>query len=134
MPSDCVVDAHALLWFFEGNPKLGPDARRLLVDSGNRIFIPAIALAEACRVVEKGKSKIPAVGDLFDAIDDDSRIDVESVDRAIVERSILLTPISEMHDRLIVATAIRRHEQDPSSLLVTADANIRASGLVPTRW
>jgi PIN domain nuclease of toxin-antitoxin system len=130
MPSDCVVDAHALLWFFEGNPKLGPDARLLLADAGNRVFVPAIALAEACRVVEKGKSKIPAVGELFDAIDDDSRMD----DRELVERSIQLTAISEMHDRLIVAAALRRYERDPSSLLVTADVSIRNSSLVPTRW
>jgi PIN domain nuclease of toxin-antitoxin system len=129
MASDCALDAHSLLWFFEGNPKLGADARALLADMNSRLIISAIALAEACRVVEKGKSKIPSTRDLFDAIDGDSRMRVDPVDRDLVERSINLTAIGEMHDRLIVATALRQ-----SAVLLTADADIRNSGLIATRW
>ena len=69
MANECVLDAHALLWFFEGNPKLGRDARLLLADPNSRVIIPAIALAEACRVTEKGKTKIPSVSDLFATIE-----------------------------------------------------------------
>ncbi len=134
MVSDCVLDAHALLWFLEGNAKLGDDARLLLLDANNRFIIPAIALAEVCRITEKRKTKIPSVLDLFAAIDGDARIRVDPIDRDLVQRSSNLAAISEMHDRLIVAAAIRLRERSPSSFLLSADANIRKSGLVAIRW
>ncbi len=134
MVSDCVLDAHALLWFLEGNAKLGDDARLLLLDANNRFIIPAIAFAEVCRITEKRKTKIPSVLDLFAAIDGDSRIRVDPIDRDLVQRSSNLAAISEMHDRLIVAAAIWLRERSPSSFLLSADANIRKSGLVAIRW
>ena len=42
--------------------------------------------------------------------------------------------IPEMHDRLIVASAVRRRQQHPTTVLLPADANIRSSGIVPTPW
>jgi PIN domain nuclease of toxin-antitoxin system len=134
MTDECVADAHTLLWFLEGNPKLGAGARHAIADPQTRIVIPAIALAEACRVAEKGKTTIPSPQDLLTAVDADGRMSVEPVDRDLIERSLSLTVIGEIHDRLIVATAMRRREQNTTVVLLSADADIRRSGLIPTRW
>lgn len=134
MPSECILDAHSLIWFIEGNSKLGTHAQQLLADPAVRLIVPAIALAEACRVTEKGRTTIPSVAALFALIDGDARLSVAPVDRDIVWRSTDLTAISEMHDRLIVATALQQHHYTQSAVLLTADARIRTSGLVPTLW
>ena len=134
MPSECILDAHSLLGFIEGNPKLGTDARRLLADPHNSLVVPATALAEACRVAEKGKTTIPSVAALFAALDADTRLSVAAIDRDVVRRSVDLTPIREMHDRLIVATALLRQQRSQSVILITADLEIQNSRLIPTHW
>jgi PIN domain nuclease of toxin-antitoxin system len=42
-----VVDTHALIWFLEGNPRLGAAAKTVLMDPDSELILPAIALAEA---------------------------------------------------------------------------------------
>lgn len=134
MTKECIADAHALLWFLEGNPKLGNEAREWMSDASSGIVVPAIALAEVCRVVEKGRSTIPSVRDLIETIRADARVVVEPVDLDLIERCIDLTTVSEIHDRLILAAAIRRHEANASTVLLTADASIRSSDAVPMIW
>ena len=134
MLSDCVIDAHCLLWFFEGNSKLGSQARILMADPQSRIIIPAIALAEAFRVIEDGKSKIPAESELSSAIGSDRRMRIDPIDGDLVERSSALRAVREMHDRLIVAAALRVQLHSSSAVLLTADHKIRASGLTNTAW
>jgi hypothetical protein len=48
--------------------------------------------------------------------------------------SLSLTPIAEMHDRLIVATVLRLASSGTPLALLTRDANIIASGLMPIVW
>ena len=93
-----------------------------------------IALAEACWVVEHGKSAIPSVANLLADVDADPRIILVPLDRPILERSLSLTAISEMHDRQIVATALHLARPATAVAVVTIDPNIVASGLVPTVW
>jgi hypothetical protein len=56
------------------------------------------------------------------------------LDRAILDRSHSLTTLPEMHDRLIVATALLRVSTGVSVAILTCDTNIVASGLVPIIW
>lgn len=135
MPNDYVVDAHTLIWFLEGNPRLGTNARAILQDPANIFFLPVIALAEACWVVARGKTAIPTVTDLLADVDNDPRIVVLALDRAILDISLQLTAVTEMHDRLIVAIAIHLGSIRNGSLSVlTIDGNITASSLVPVVW
>jgi hypothetical protein len=48
--------------------------------------------------------------------------------------SFTLTSLIEMHDRLIVATALYLARAGESVALLTCDVNITASGLVPIIW
>jgi len=48
MASEFVVDAHALIWFLEGNARLGQAAKLAMEDPSSALHLPIIALAEAC--------------------------------------------------------------------------------------
>ncbi len=130
-----VVDAHALVWFLVDSPRLGAKASAILSDPNSTLYLPIIALAEVCWLVEKGKAPtIPSVSALLAAVDADKRVVIVPLEREILDLSHTLTVISEMHDRLIVATALWLAASGESPTLLTCDGNITASGLVSTVW
>jgi PIN domain nuclease of toxin-antitoxin system len=134
MANEFVLDAHALIWFLGANPRLGGNARAAMQDPASVLYLPVIALAEACWVVQRGKTAIPSVAALLGDVDADPRIVLVPLDRAILDVSLTLTAINEMHDRLIAATALRLAVAPASVPLLTCDGNIIASGLVRVVW
>src|ERR1700732_3701908 len=118
-----VIDTHTLLWFLGDNPKLGARADSVLYNPGSSLIIPSIVLAEAYWIIEKGRTPV-SVATTIAAIDNDPRIDVYPLTRTVVERSILLTSISEMHDRQIVATALVLQDEGHTVTIVTKDTNL----------
>jgi PIN domain nuclease of toxin-antitoxin system len=129
-----IVDTHALIWFLEGNPRLGNAAKQILENSESKLVLPAIALAEASFIVERGKTSIPSVNDLHTAVNGDPRIVVYPLNRAIIEITNTLLSINEMHDRQIVATAIILKNNGEEVSVLTCDQNITTSGVVPIIW
>jgi hypothetical protein len=103
-------------------------------DPTSVLYLPVIALAEACWVVEHGRTAIPAVTNLLADVDADGRVVLVPLDRSILDLSLTLLALNEMHDRLIVATALRLAHGGSSVPLLTCDVNITASGLVPIVW
>jgi PIN domain nuclease of toxin-antitoxin system len=69
-----MIDTHALIWFLEGNSRLGAVSKQVLGNQESQLILPAIALAEASFIVERGKTSIPSVNDLHAAVNSDSRI------------------------------------------------------------
>jgi PIN domain nuclease of toxin-antitoxin system len=106
MATQYVVDTHALVWFLEGNPRLGINAKAVLESSASRLVVPMIILAEACWIIEHGRTSIPNVNEFLKAVDADPRVTVVTLDRAILDKTLTLQAIGEMHDRQIVATAL----------------------------
>lgn len=133
MPIKYVIDAHALLWFLGEDPRLGSTARSVLKEPNISLIIPAIVLAEACWVIGKGRALV-TVENTLAVIDNDPCIEVYPLTRTVVERSISLSAIAEMHDRQIVATALVLQDEEHNVNLITKDENISASGLVTTIW
>jgi PIN domain nuclease of toxin-antitoxin system len=130
-----VLDAHTLVWFLVGSPKLGAAARAVLNAPDSDLYLPLIALAEACWLVEKGRAPtIPGVSHLLAAVDADRRVTLVPLDRPILDLSVSLTSIAEMHDLPIVATVLHLASSGSPIALLTRDANIIASGLVPIVW
>ena len=138
-----VVDTHGLIWFLEGNPRLGTNAKTILADAKSQLILPAIALAEAVWIVERGRTSIPSVVDLLGAVDADPRIVIYPVDETVIKQSIILSAITEMHDQLIVATGIVLENKKETVSLLTCDQrswqaspdrNITASGLLTIIW
>jgi PIN domain nuclease of toxin-antitoxin system len=133
MPGVYIVDTHALLWYLGDSERLGAGADAALSDLGNRLVVPAIALAEACWIIERGRVAV-SLPDLLGELDADSRISVQPLDRAIIERSAGLSAIAEMHDRQTVATALVLQDQVGDVAVITRDGNITDSGLVRAVW
>ncbi|NJM74587.1 MAG: type II toxin-antitoxin system VapC family toxin [Acaryochloridaceae cyanobacterium RU_4_10] len=129
-----VVDTHALIWFLEGNPRLGAIAKAVLMDPVSELVLPAIALAEAVWIVDRGKTSIPSVRSLLDSIAQDARVVLYPLDLGIIAQSMDLSSINEMHDRQIVATAKVLETQGKRVALLTCDRNITASNLVAIVW
>jgi PIN domain nuclease of toxin-antitoxin system len=129
-----VIDTHALIWFFEDNPKLGAQAKTVLSDPDSQLILPATALAEAVWIVDRGKTSISSSTDLLAAVLSDSRISISPLDQIIIEQTILLTTIDEMHDRQIVATANILQNQGQSVMLLSCDRNITASQAISILW
>jgi len=126
----CVVDTHGLVWFLEGNARLGANAKAILDTTEDTLVLPATVIAEACWMIQRGKTSIPSTEALFTAIDVDARFQIVPLDRATIEKSNSLTSIPEMHDRQIVAAALLLIEAGETVSLITQDGIITASGLV----
>ena len=134
MATKHVVDTHAIVWFLEGNPRLGENARAILENADSELIIPLIALAEACWIIEHGRTSIPTVVDFLAAVDNDPRVNVIPLDRSILDKTLSIDLIDEMHDRQIVATALLLMDEGETVTVLTKDTNIRRSGLVSTVW
>jgi PIN domain nuclease of toxin-antitoxin system len=118
----------------EGNPKIGANAKVILSDITSELILPATALAEAAWIIERGRTSIPSVALLFNAIQSDSRVVAYNLDYAVIEQSSTLSAITEMHDRQIVATTLIFLSRGEQAVLLTCDRNITESGLVPLIW
>lgn len=131
-----VVDAHAIIWFLAGSPNLGPNAKFVLNHNLSDIVFPATALAEVYWIIEHKPARVGGLtADLVKkAIDKDPRITIYPLDRTVIERSISLTKINEMHDRLITATAAVIIDSGDDASLITFDNNITAADYVPIVW
>jgi PIN domain nuclease of toxin-antitoxin system len=101
-----VLDTHALIWFLEGNLKLGVNAKTILCDSNSQLVIPATTLAEAVWIVERGRTSIPTPKDVILAVESDPRVVIYPLDQEVIEMTMSLFAINEMHDRQIAATAL----------------------------
>jgi len=128
-----ILDTHPLLWFLAGSTRLGARAAPILADTNARLLLPATAFAEACWIVEHREVGL-TVAQVLAAIDADTRITIVPLTRDVIERSIGLAAIREMHDRQIVATTLLLMERGENVVLVTRDVAITASGLVPVIW
>jgi PIN domain nuclease of toxin-antitoxin system len=134
MADEYVIDAHALIWYVEDSPRLGVNAGKILDDPASALYLPVIALAEACWIMERGRCNVSSVADLLADVDADPRITLVSLDRLLLDLTVTLTAIGEMHDRQIVATALHRASTGASVSLLTCDSNIVSSGLVSIVW
>jgi PIN domain nuclease of toxin-antitoxin system len=134
MATKHVVDTHALIWFLEGNPRLGRGAKAVLDDPASELVLPLIALAEAIDLVAKGRTTIPSVSDLLRSVSTDARIDRPSLTWDVLLHSLALSVLPDIHDRLIVAEVLHLQAQGYTADLLTRDAAISGAGVVPVVW
>lgn len=134
MSTRYVLDTHALIWYLEGNPRLGVRAKAVLDDPDGEFVLPIIALAEAVYIVSRGRTSIPHPRDLLDAVKADPRLTLAPLDLNIVERTLTLPDTLEMHDRQIMAMALHLKEAGSDVALVTKDRSMVETGLVSVIW
>ena len=127
-----VTDTHPFLWHLAGDARrLGPAARTAFdqAEAGKTvIIIPAIVLAECLYISKKGRMKFQfeqVLGLLETALN----YRFYPLDLAVVRKASDLSGISEIHDRIIVATAKHLGLE-----LITDDNEVRTSGQVTVVW
>jgi PIN domain nuclease of toxin-antitoxin system len=126
---DYVTDTHSIVWYFMDDPKLRQNARDAFegtVDSGV-IIVPTIVLAEIMYISQKGKISITFEETLF-LIDGYENFWVVPLDIDILKVAANIDSL-EMHDRLIIATALYF---DVS--LITKDEQMTQSRIVSVVW
>ena len=134
MASRFVLDTHALVWYLEGSARLSSAAKAVMDDPASEMILPAIALAEAVHIVDKGRTSISNSPDLLRDVVTEQRIRIQPLTLEIIQESLGAGVVKEMHDRLIVATALHEQKLGHQVSLVTKDTNIVSSGLVSTVW
>ena len=134
MATKHVLDTHALVWYLEGNPRLGTKARKAIAAPDSDLVLPMIALAEAAFIVERGRTSIPDVSALLTSVLADPRIDLHPLTWEVFQHSLLLTELPEMHDRLIVGCALYLRSLGHHVALLTTDSMITATHPVPILW
>lgn len=134
MATKYIVDTHALIWHLEGNSLLGAAAKAVTTDPNSELILPAVALAEAMFIVEKGRCSLTSVRDLLDDVQADDRINIFPLTSGVLEESTTLTAIPEIHDRLIVATGVYLQNLGDTVEILTKDKIITASVLLTVCW
>jgi PIN domain nuclease of toxin-antitoxin system len=126
-----VTDTHALLWWFIDSPKLSPKSAEILQGCENWeniIFIPSIVIAEAFSIFEK-KRIFFDFKKLFKNIDESDNFVLIPLDYPILRKMIDVRDIPELHDKIIVSTALYL-----TLPLITKDKTIQKLPYIKTIW
>jgi predicted nucleic acid-binding protein len=92
------------------------------------IFIPSIVLAEALSIFDKKRISFN-FRDLFEKIKSSDNFALIALDYPVLEKMIDLKDIPELHDKIIVSTAI--YLDLP---VITKDSVLRDSSSIETVW
>ncbi len=92
------------------------------------IVLPVIIFAELIFAVERGRVKLD-VASVVRQVKGTSFFQVAPLTLEHLLAIRTMTAIGELHDRIIAAEALARQ-----SGLITRDATVRRSGIVPTVW
>ena len=126
-----MADTHSLLWAFQKPSKLGENARRAFEEVANgeaKLLIPVIVLAELIFTIEN-KPIQADLDEILNGIKNSPNIEFVDFDYESALKLRDLTAIPEMHDRMIVVSAMLR-----DAALITFDKTITASNLVEVIW
>jgi PIN domain nuclease of toxin-antitoxin system len=129
--TDYITDTHSLLWAFTKPRKLGEQARRAFEEVAQgeaNLLIPVIVLAELIFTIEN-KPIQADLDQVISAIQSSPNVEFVDFDYESALRLRELTAVPEMHDRMIVAAAIKYN-----ATLITVDESIAKSELVKVIW
>lgn len=101
-----LLDTHAVLWLLADAPQLGEDARTLVTDPHNEIFVSAASLWEMTVKIRIGKLTA----------------DIGEILRACHETGLQSLPISPNHLLALAALPVLADHRDPFDHLLVAQA------------
>lgn len=127
---DFVTDTHALIWYLEDSPRLGPGARECFnaCERGESIiYVPTICLVEIVYLQEKGRipSDMKAQFDLALQSGESGIVPTDlTIEVVAMMNRVLRTTVPDMPDRIIAATALCMELP-----LISRDRKIQLSGM-----
>ena len=121
--SRITIDSHALIWYIDEllNDKLSDKALEAIIQAEKNgiIYVPMISLLEILRLYEKGKLSL-SFEDILSRIEGSENYEVVPFDMELLKISVFVKDL-ELHDRLIVATAVMTNTD-----IISMDRSIRA--------
>jgi len=125
-----VVDTHSLVWYFTESPRLSKKALKVFEKTREEgaIIIPTVVLAEIMHIARKGRINM-SFADTIKRIEESENFEIAPLDLDILKTADEIEYGLEMHDRLIVATALFFDVP-----LITRDEVIRDSGVCTVIW
>ena len=125
-----VTDTHSLVWYFTDDPRLSRKALEAFEETTREglIIVPSIVLAEIIYIAKKGKITV-TFEQTLKKVEDYENFEIVALD---VDVLIVVDKIEadlEMHDKIIVATALHS-----KATLITKDKPIKEAGIVSTIW
>jgi len=112
-----LLDTHALLWWWHGNPRLSQAARNILADPANEVYVSAATAWEVATKVRIGKLA-------------EARILASRLGDVIVEQGFLHLPISVEHG--LRAGLLTSRHRDPFDRIIAAQAIINDLEVIST--
>ena len=126
-----VADTHSIAWYFTKSKKLSTKVLQIFRNSAvgkGVIVVPTVVLAEIMDISEKKRIKVD-YEEVLEKIDNSSNFEIYPLDIDTLRVARNITIISELHDRIIVATA-----KLLDAKLLTKDENIQKSNVVEVIW
>lgn len=125
-----VADTHSLVWYFAEDPRLGMRALQAFEETiqEGSVIILVVVLAELMFIAQKGRIGL-TFAETLEKIEALDNFQIVPLGIAILRTASQLGMEMEMHDQLIVATAVQYQ-----AVLITKDDRIAESGIVPTIW
>lgn len=126
-----VTDTHALVWYLTSNVELSAPARQVFRDTArgtNQILVPMIVVAELVMMIEKRRTSLNAE-QVITQLQQTGGYQVIPLTLPITLLIQTIPTLPDLHDRFIVATALANR-----ATLITRDAAITQSGVVPVVW
>jgi PIN domain nuclease of toxin-antitoxin system len=125
-----VPDTHSLVWYFTDDPRLSGRALKSFESTvkEGQIIVPAVVLAEIMFIAQKGRVNLSFTKTIarIEAMDN---FEIAPLDLEVLRMADSIEAPLEMHDKLIVATALCY-----DSSLITRDEQIAKSKTVKTIW
>ena len=125
-----VTDTHSLVWYFTDDHRLSKKALKSFEGTilAGSIIIPTVVLAEIQFIARKGRVALGFTETLA-RIEAAENFEIVPLDLDVLKRAAQIEIDLEMHDKLIVATALFY-----GTGLITRDEKITKSKIVKTVW
>lgn len=127
---DFITDTHSLVWYFTEDARLSKKAIKAFegtIKEGT-LVVPAVVLAEIMYISKRGKIAL-TFEETLKKIEEYENFDIAPLDINILKTADRIETDMEMHDKLIVATALYYKAR-----LITRDEQIKKVGIVPVVW
>jgi len=127
---DYVTDTHSLVWYFTDDSRLSRKALEAFEQTREEglIIVPSVVMAEIMFIAKKGKITL-TFEESLNKIEEYENFDIAPLDADLLKVANNIESDMEMHDKLIVATALYFN-----AALITKDKLIRDSGVCSTTW
>ena len=130
VPIHFITDTHSLVWYFTEDARLSKKAIKAFegtIKEGT-LVVPAVVLAEIMYISKRGKIAL-TFEETLKTIEEYENFDIAPLDINILKTADRIETEMEMHDKLIVATALYYKAR-----LITRDEQIKKAGIVSVVW